>query len=397
MRVLCTITGTPSHARALLPLARGLVAAGHELLVVAPPKPAAVFDGEPVRVEPVLSELADLVMRALAEGTSTVPADVDRHHQALWVMTGCGPHIVANHEAILPLARDFSPDLVLRDGTDFAGALVAEALGVPSVPAPSGTGQFLDPALVHAELNERRAELGLAPAADPLAMYPHGRLDCVPAELSFAREDAAPAFAYQQPATVTRAERLPDWVVELPADRPLVVASAGTMLPGFTPEPGQLPDSVTEHPFAVVPESFIAGLSELDCVGVVATGGIPVDPDLAGENVHVVDHIPQPSLLQCAQLFVTHGGYNSIRESMRAAVPMAVLPLFGDQEHNSDRLIELGLGVRVADPEGRYVAEACRTLLDDPGYGVRLRRAQRRMLALPPVESAVAHLEGLVR
>jgi N-glycosyltransferase len=381
----------------MLPLVRALARAGHELLVVGPPGSAGVFDGEPVAVVTPLTELGDQMMAALQDGSVVLPPDVDRFDQRIWVLANCGPHITTNYRVLLPVARDFRPDLIIRDGSDFAGCLVAEALDVVSLPAPSGTGQFLDPALVMTVLNERRAEVGLPAAVDPLDIYRHGRLDCVPTELSFTRYQIPKAFAYRQPSSVTAAEILPAWLAELPADRPLVVAAGGTVLPQFSDEEAELPEWVTDNPLAAVPEAFIDGLSRVDCVAVVATGGIPVHPDKVGDNVHVVRHLPQPLLLQCAQLFVTHGGYNSIREAIRAGVPMAVLPLFGDQEHNAVRVTELGLGTRLGEVDtGDDVARQVTSLLADPAVTARARQAQRRMLALPPVGAAVGHLASLV-
>ncbi|NJQ15272.1 glycosyltransferase [Streptomyces bohaiensis] len=396
MRVLCTVTGTPSHARAMLPLVRALSGAGHEVLVVAPPGPARVFAHEKATVRVEFAELSDQVMGALMDGRATLPPDLDLHDQRLWMLPACGPHLSDNYRLLLPIAREFAPHLLLRDGTDFAGFLVAETLGVVQVPAPSGTGQYLDPELVTGALAERRDELGLPADDDPLAIYRHGRLDCVPASLSYARPGLPDAFAYQQSPVVTRAQRLPEWMAELPADRPLVIAATGTLLTDFTPEEGTLPEAATDNPLSHVPEAYIAGLSEIDCTAIVATAGIPVDPTLAGDNVHVVDHFPQPELLQCAQLFLTHGGYNSIRESLRAGVPMAVLPLFGDQEHNANRTAELGVGLRVMDADAENVTKTCDRLVGDAAATAGARAAQRRMMTLPPVEAAVDHLEGLV-
>ncbi|WP_240138469.1 glycosyltransferase [Streptomyces sp. MUM 178J] len=371
MRVLCTVTGKPSHARAMLPLARALADARHEVLVVVPPELTHVFTDEPVTVLGALP----------APGASS----------------RVGPQLADTYRALIPVARDFGPDLILRDGTEFAASLVGDELGVPHVPVPSGSGNVFDPALVLKPLNERRAELGLATTEDPAAIFRYGRLDCMPPELTFIANPTPHTFAYRQPATVTRDERLPEWLADLPADKPLAVAAIGTALPQFkdlNPAQFNIPAARWQkhNPVSVL-DAMVAGLARVDCVAVVATGGVPVREESRSPHVHLVDSFAQPLLLQCAQLLLTHGGYNSIREAVGAGVPMAVLPVFGDQPKNAERAEELGLGARVEDVDAAQVAKACDRVLQDPGFTARARQAQRRMLALPGVAGAVKELE----
>jgi UDP:flavonoid glycosyltransferase YjiC (YdhE family) len=47
----------------------------------------------------------------------------------------------------------------------------------------------------------------------------------------------------------------------------------------------------------------------------------------------------------------THGGFNSIRETLRLGVPMVVSPITGDQPHNARRCAELGVAVTVPPSE----------------------------------------------
>lgn len=134
----------------------------------------------------------------------------------------------------------------------------------------------------------------------------------------------------------------------------------------------------------------------MDCTAIVATRGMPLNQDVVGDNIRVFERIPQPLLLESAQLLFTHGGYNSVREAVRAGVPMAVLPEVSDQLHNANRVEELGLGLRVPAANADAVAETCTRLLEDPRFAQQARKAQRRMLSLPPVDAAVDHLARLV-
>ncbi|MFI2200458.1 glycosyltransferase [Streptomyces sp. NPDC020192] len=371
MRVLVTVTGSPSHVNAVLPLVSALAAADHHVLVVAPAKLLGLFDDMPVRREPLLTD-------PLATFSPQADGPPERRGFDLFA----GPHLIDSYRALLPAARAFAPDLVLRDGGELTGYLVAETLGLPHLAAPSGAANHLDPVVLQQRLNERRAALGLRAEEDPDAIHRHGRLDCMPPEFSFTRQRAGRFYRYRQPSTIDPAEVLPHWVAELPADRPLVLASIGFVLPSIPAEVLDVPGLLN---------AIVAGLAELDCQAVVATGGVPVEGSRPTGRVHLVDSVPQPMLLRCAQLLVTHGGYNSIREAVGAGVPMAVLPGFGDQPANADRVQELGLGRRIPSPD--QVAAVCHHVLNDPEVTARTRHAQRRMLCLPPVRAAVGDLE----
>lgn len=65
------------------------------------------------------------------------------------------------------------------------------------------------------------------------------------------------------------------------------------------------------------------------------------------ENVHVYSFVPQVQVLKQADLFVTHGGMNSISEALICGVPLMVIPFMADQPVNARRVEELGLGVQM--------------------------------------------------
>jgi len=61
-------------------------------------------------------------------------------------------------------------------------------------------------------------------------------------------------------------------------------------------------------------------------------------------NIFAFSHLPQLTLLKMVDLFITHGGINSIHESIQTKVPMLVLPQSKDQLFNAQRILELNLG-----------------------------------------------------
>lgn len=151
------------------------------------------------------------------------------------------------------------------------------------------------------------------------------------------------------------------------------------------------PDPATELNTMVRAAALLEG-----CNVIVATGGLPVDGVPWPPHVHLVERLAQPLLLEAAELFLTHGGFNSIREALRTTTPMAVLPQFSDQLPNARRVQEIGLGREVTDRTPEGMAAVLSELLNDRGVAATAHRGRLAMLALPGMERAVTDLEMLV-
>ncbi|CAM5537282.1 hypothetical protein SRIMM317S_00243 [Streptomyces rimosus subsp. rimosus] len=117
MRVLCTATGSPSHGRALLPLARALAGAGHEVTVVTTADVAPVFAADPVTVEPTLPRIdfsamgrasAEAAEAAEAAGADTADDDHEAHLKVL-VDRLTGDMALEGHRVLAELALDLLP------------------------------------------------------------------------------------------------------------------------------------------------------------------------------------------------------------------------------------------------------------------------------------------------
>lgn len=62
------------------------------------------------------------------------------------------------------------------------------------------------------------------------------------------------------------------------------------------------------------------------------------------ENVHVYPSVPQTEILGMADVFVTHGGMNSVSEALVSGTPMVVIPFTADQPVNARCVESLGVG-----------------------------------------------------
>jgi UDP:flavonoid glycosyltransferase YjiC (YdhE family) len=77
--------------------------------------------------------------------------------------------------------------------------------------------------------------------------------------------------------------------------------------------------------------------------------------------------LPQTTIIPEVDLVITHGGNNTVTESLHFCKPMVVLPLFWDQYDNAQRMHELGYGLRLAtyDFSDDELTAAVDGLLDD--------------------------------
>jgi MGT family glycosyltransferase len=64
-------------------------------------------------------------------------------------------------------------------------------------------------------------------------------------------------------------------------------------------------------------------------------------------HIIIKRYLPQLEVLRRSDLFITHGGMNSVNEALYYHVPLIVIPKDADQPIIARRISELGAGVRM--------------------------------------------------
>lgn len=382
MRALFTCQAATGHLHSLLPVAAALTAAGNEVAFTS--SPSFRSEVEPWGFSYFGIGPEDQEIRA---GLPDRPVPGPEAYRWAQRYLFAGASVQQRFPDLLTLAGDWQPQLIVRENSEYAGCLVAETLGLPHASVATSAwaaDSFLKPILAE-PLAQRRAEVGLGPDPGMEMMFRYLHLCFMPPRFHGPDAVFPPTAHFLRHDNPQRSdEPLPSWV-EAQDDRPLVLASLGTT--PLSQTPGLL-------------EAILAGLGDGD-VNLVLASGRGHDPARFGpqpSHVHIEPYVPQRSLLVRCDLFITHGGFNSVKEALSLGVPLVVIPIGADQFYCADRCVALGVA-RVIDPDHRNpesIAHAARTVLADPRYRTSAAQVQAEMASLPGPQHAVELLEQLV-
>jgi N-glycosyltransferase len=386
MRILFTTMPATGHFRPLMPIAQAARRRAHRVAVCT-----AATAGERIRAYGLDHLVAgtDWVREGISEiaELAELPSDhMDRVRAHLTTQGYAGEAALRMARDILAHSATWRPDLIVRENAEFGGYLAAEALGVPHVSVGVGGAgsEYLDVAALAPALDAGRRSLGLPAdlAGERVHAYLHVNLtpeSYDPKELSVPN-----VRCYRQANPEVPGERLPSWVAELPPSLPIVFACFGTMYPLMAA-------------WDATVRSVVAGLAEVPCTAIVAAGPREHTGGLHVSHVRMVGHIAQPLMLEASDLLITHGGFNSVREALRLAVPMIIIPWGNDTPITADRCRDAGVA-RVIDfheltPE--RLRDACLEVLGDDRYRRNAARIQREYLTMATVDDLVTDLEEI--
>jgi UDP:flavonoid glycosyltransferase YjiC (YdhE family) len=377
-RVLLGAFGDPGNAFPMIALGRALVARGHDVTL-------QTWTRWQAHVE--------------AEGMSFAPAPE-------YQVFPSGPEPLDFYEAVVhatvdtvPLVRELAPDVVVADILTLAPALAAEIHGcqratlIPHV-YPHGTRESpiyslgarlprsgvgrafwrqaqraVDKGLElgRVELNDTRAQLGLAPLD-----YVHGGIS---RQLALVATFPQLEYPRQWPAHVRVVGPLmwepPARDVELPS------AGAGGVAPD-TPLVLVAPSTAQDSQHTLL-RAALRGLADAP-VRVLATYNRRLPPRSlpVPDNARVVDWVSYSRTMPHCDLVVCHAGHGTLVRALSSGCAVVACPAVGDMNENAARLDWAGAGVRVPR---RFVTPRVLRLAVERALADEAIRARARELA----------------
>lgn len=351
----------------------GLLGAGEERIGGILPRDATIFSPEAG---------AEVVRRSRTlRGESSSLAQKWR---LLWE-----EFLVPFARATLPHVEDaidaFRPDALIVDRLTFSGAIAARRAKLPwatfySSPIRWDEALRAFPRVL--EWNEKliagiQREAGLDPSNDGL-VSPHLVVVFSSPTLSGV-DDPEPETHFVGPALGARRER-----VDFPWDRlgegPHVYVSLGSLYS----RRGERFYEVLKEAFASAPWKTIVAAPE-------EAGPFP-------DGFVSRPWVPQLELLSRVDAVVSHGGYNTVNETLAHGLPMVLLPMQDDQPEVARRVVDSGAGLRLrinrVDPP--TLRDTVDRVLTEPGFRAAAERLGEELLAGGGTASAADRVEELV-
>jgi len=121
-------------------------------------------------------------------------------------------------------------------------------------------------------------------------------------------------------------------------------------------------------------------------------------PDLPGRPI-VVDYAPQLEVLKRAEIVITHGGSNTVFETLMEGKPMVTIPLAYDQPAVAARLARLGIAevLPVMRLSAKRIQNAIKKVREERSYREAAQEIRMKLRAIRGVDMAVQILEGALR
>lgn len=304
-------------------------------------------------------------------------------------------------DAVLDEVREWAPDYIIHDAFCYWGKALASQLGVPGISvfanfafidemAEVDPSFFMENVLragndpVYAR-NKGRTDVYRKLEAKLVKIVAHKYgiqttrvindifcskqpLNLVPSSREFQLygQSFDDSYLFTGYAIEPRAEPT-DFPFEWLDDRPLIYIALGTIF------------NDAERFYAKCLDAFAD-----ENVQVAMAIGHQVPPEKLGplpDHVIVRSHMPQLALLGRAAAFVTHGGANSIHESLCLEVPTVVVPQSFDQFMGAIAVERAGTGIYLRGDDWRPadLAQAARRVRATPSYREQCARIRRTL------------------
>ena len=415
MKILIVTWGTRGDFQPYVALAKGLLAAGHEPIIAGHEVAGGWVRDQGIPFQVVGQETGD--ESDLAEAVERMAAKGDAFRSVrLLIEDYLAPGIAGNYEDLKPLARQ--ADLVLSHFVQPAGAMAAEAEGVPYATAvlaphvlptrlgPPGPMPNLGPLngmawwlaeqvferFVEGPIQGARQEVGFPPAP---AFFFRGAYSPV---LNLVA--VSPSVFPPQPDWEPRHHMTGYWFLDAPPD-----FTPDPELTAFVTEAREAGEPLVALTFGSMVTSELARTNEMLGESARLAGAraiVQARPDSPterhGKRLLYTGSVPHDQLFGLVDAVAHHGGAGTTAAALRAGKPAVVVAHLADQATWGHTLRRLGAGegpLRRRGLRAGRLARALRQVLESPATRGRAADLGRAIRAEDGTGEAIRLLERL--
>ncbi len=106
------------------------------------------------------------------------------------------------------------------------------------------------------------------------------------------------------------------------------------------------------------------------------------------ENVSVFSQVDQIAVLEKADVFISHSGMNSVSESLYFEVPLVMFPQTSEQKGVAQRVLELGAGIMLDNPDTNSVRNAVNKIFNNSSYRENAKKISKEFKKCPGAKGA---------
>lgn len=283
----------------------------------------------------------------------------------------------------------FAPDVLVVDQQAFAGALVAERVGLPWATSATTSAELTDPlaampkvaAWQRSLMADLRRCCGDPQADGDLRFSPYMTLAFTTQALLGPIRGRDEPIRFVGPSLGARpdADDFPwRW---LDGERPVVLVTVGTANASVAP---RFLDVCAQ-----------AMRAHADWQAVIVDPGETLAA--VAEQVLIRRTVPQLRLLAHVDAVVCHAGQNTVCEALSRGLPLVVAPIRDDQPIVAQQVVDAGAGMRVRfnRATAEQIRAAVEAVLSEPSYRQAARHVERSFRSAGGAGAAADHLQEL--
>ncbi|MEV4320052.1 nucleotide disphospho-sugar-binding domain-containing protein [Actinocrispum sp. NPDC049592] len=376
-RFLFVVPPLTGHINPTVAVGGELERRGHEVAWV----------GHPATLRPLLPDNA----RIFPALDDSLEQDIQEARRRWLELKGIAVLKFLWEEFLIPLAHamipgvtaaieEYEPDVLIADQQALAGPVVAMRTGIPWVTSASTSAELVRPLRTMPKVEEwiRRRLAELTESDADIRFSAHLVLAFTTRELVGAHE-FPPHYVFTGPA-LGRTERAGfpwEWLKD---GHKRVLVSLGTL------------NGAAGHRFFGEVVSAVADLQNVQVIMVAPPDAVTVPP-----HVLVAERVPQLALMKHLDAVISHGGHNTVCETLAHGLPLVVTPIRDDQPIIAQQVADAGAGIRLKYQRVRAgeIREALNSVLYGPGYAAGARRVQESFRAAGGAATAADHLEAV--